>query len=93
MPKLHNDRFEAVMAARSAADPQSQAAKRQRHIIKHHKNLGRLDLVKLRYLQERVSHSGSCSSLVLPETHRGIWPSVRPTLSTSPKSIQTARLS
>ena len=53
--KLHNDRFEAVMAARSTAGPQSQAAKRQRHIIKHHKNLGWLDLVKLRYSQERVA--------------------------------------
>src|SRR5262249_3179886 len=53
--KLHNDRFKTVVAARSTAGTQSQAAEWQRQIIKHHKNLSRRDLVKLRDCEQRIA--------------------------------------
>ena len=62
------------MAARSTARPQSQAAQRQRHIIKHHENLGWRDLVKLRYRQERVATAVHVARWFDQKHFLRIWP-------------------
>src|SRR5206468_12411945 len=62
-PELHDNRFKAVVASRSAPRAQSKAAQRQGKVIEYDQNFLRRDLVKLRDSENRITTP-------IHETHR-----------------------